>query len=107
MKDLHEISLRSRQAYYDLSVASAELRNQAILTLADVLNARFGEIWEANQKDYAAAEKDQLPPPLLHRLIFDEKKLAQTVAGLKSLSALPDPLGKTTYSKEKIARDGS
>lgn len=100
MKDLHEISLHSRQAYYDLSVASSELRNRAILILADLLNERFGEISEANRKDCAAAEKDQLPAPLLHRLVFDEKKLTQTVAGLKSLAALPDPLGKTTYSEE-------
>lgn len=100
MKDLHEIALHSRNSYYDLSVASLQLRNQAILCLADLLRDRFPEIRSANLEDYAAAEADHLSSPLLHRLVFDEKKLEQTVEGLNSLAALPDPLGKTTYAEE-------
>ena len=100
MKDLHEISLRSREAYYDLSVAPAERRNQAILLLADLLENHFGRIREANLSDCSAAEQERLSAPLLHRLVFDEKKLAQTTDGLKRLAALPDPLGKTTYAEE-------
>ena len=100
MKDLHEIALQSRNAYYDLSVSSVDLRNSAILCLADLLRDRFPDIRKANLEDYAAAEADHLSSPLLHRLVFDKKKLDQTAEGLKSLAALPDPLGKTTYSEE-------
>ena len=100
MKDLHEISLRSRQAYYILSVSPEEQRNQAILNLSRLLKERFPEISARNREDYAAAEAEHLPSPLLHRLVFDEKKLSQTCDGLQSLSVLPDPVGKTTYSEE-------
>ena len=100
MKDLHDIALHSRESYYDLSVASFDLRNKAILSLAGILHDRFPDIRNANLEDYAVAEANHLSSPLLHRLVFDEKKLSQTVDGLKSLATLPDPLGKTTYAEE-------
>ena len=100
MKDLHEISLRAREAFYDLSVSSPEVRNQAIRTLSGLLKERFGEIRKANEEDVDAAEKEQLAAPLLHRLLFDEKKMIQTADGLDALAGLPDPLGNTTYSAE-------
>ncbi len=98
--DLHEMSLHSRKAFFDLSTSSAEQRNQAILNLSSLLNERSGEILSANQEDIRAAEENHLSAPLLHRLIFDKKKMDQTSEGLYSLAALPDPLGKTTYSME-------
>ena len=100
VKDLHELSLRAKKAFYDLSVAPADQRNQAILFLSELLNARFSEISAANGEDLRIAADDHLPQPLLHRLVFGEAKLSQTSDGLKSLAALPDPLGQTTYSME-------
>ena len=100
MKDLHELSLRSRDAFFDLSVSSPEQRNQAIRRLSCILRERFPAIRNENILDYKAAEKENLPSPMLHRLVFDEKKLSQTVDGLEALASLPDPLGKTTYAME-------
>lgn len=89
VKDLHELSLRAKKAFYDLSVAPADQRNQAILFLSELLNARFSEISAANGEDLRIASDDHLPQPLLHRLVFGEAKLSQTSDGLKSLAALP------------------
>ena len=100
MKDLHELSLHARKSFYDLSASPVDQRNRAILSLAEILNARFSEISEANLEDCRNAESEDLASPLLHRLLFDEKKLSQTVDGLKALAALEDPLGNTTYSME-------
>ena len=103
MLDLHEMSLRAREASYDLSVSSPEQRNRAILNLSGILKSRFEEIRNANRSDYTAAETENLSRPLLHRLIFDEKKLQQTTDGLTALAQLPDPLGATTYAMEITA----
>ena len=100
MKDLHELSLRARNAFYDLSAATAEQRNRAILFLSGLLKDRFSEISAANNEDLRAAEDNHLSSPLLHRLVFGEAKLSQTSDGLRSLASLPDPLGQTTYSME-------
>lgn len=100
MKDLHDLSLLSRKAFYDLSAAPVKQRNQAILYLADLLRNHFEEIRDANHEDCRIAEEEKLAPPLVHRLVFDEAKLAQTSDGLRALAALPDPLCGTTYSME-------
>ena len=88
MLDLHEMSLRAREASYDLSVSSPEQRNRAILNLSGILKSRFEEIRNANRSDCTAAETENLSRPLLHRLIFDEKKLQQTTDGLTALAII-------------------
>lgn len=100
MKDLHDISLRSRTAFYDLSVSAAEKRNWTIHTLSRILRERFSEIEDANRQDLHDSEIEHLSAPLLHRLLFDRAKLLQVTDGLDSLCSLPDPLGKTSYAEE-------
>ena len=94
------MALRSRKSSFDLSVTSLEQRNQAILILSRLINERFPDIEAANNEDLQEAETARLSSPLLHRLVFDEIKMKQTAEGLRSLAALPDPLGNTTYAME-------
>ncbi len=98
MKDLHEISARAREAYYQLSVSDTETRNRVMLQLVSVLQKEFPRIKAANEEDISCARSEGLAQPLLHRLKFNEDKLAQVCSGLEALAALPDPIGKTTLS---------
>ena len=100
MKDLHDIAFRARNAFYDISVSSSEKRNQALISLACLLENNKNRIFEANQSDITAAEQENLSAPLLHRLLFGEEKLNQVILGLKALSDLPDPIGVTQTSTE-------
>ncbi len=94
------MSSRARAAFTDLSVAPLSLRNDALLRLADLLQSRRDEIFSANREDLARAEAEGLAAPLLHRLMFADEKLSQVCGGLKSLAALPDPIGRTTLATE-------
>ena len=89
LNDLHDMSLRARNAYYDLSVSDLQSRNRVLLTLSEILKEKAEEIFAQNQLDLADAEKSGLPAPLLHRLKFGRDKLAQVTAGLDALSTLP------------------
>ena len=100
MKDLHEMASRARNAFYTLSVASPDLRNAALLRLADLLVSEKETIFAANSADLQAAADGSLSAPLLHRLAFGEEKLNQVVLGLRATSALPDPLNRTLYANE-------
>ena len=100
MKDLHEMALQARNAFYDLSVSDPEQRNGALEAMAAQLLSDKEQIFSENQVDLSQAEALQLPGPLLHRLKFDQAKLDQVVSGLRALKSLPDPLGKTTYAEE-------
>ena len=100
MKDLHEMSSCARRSFYDLSVASCEKRNQALLRMAELLQERAADIFAVNSDDIARAEAESLSAPLLHRLRFGDEKLRQVCDGLQSLSLLPDPIGRTTLATE-------
>ena len=100
MNDLHQISRNAREAFYRISVSGLETRNKALSALADLLVENKEAVFEANRKDLAAAEAEQLAAPLLHRLTFGEDKLSQVVSGLKALTGLPDPLNQTQKATE-------
>ena len=100
MNDLHEMAYRAHMSFTEISVASIEKRNQALLTTADLLNANAEVIFAANAEDVSIAREDGLAAPLLHRLVFGREKLEQVCSGLKALASLPDPIGKTTYAME-------
>lgn len=93
-------ALDARQAAYRLAVLSVEERNAALKGIQESLKKHKESIFAENALDMAQAEQENLAMPLLKRLKFDEAKLADVLAGLDSLIALPDPLGKVTLARE-------
>ena len=63
LKDLHELSLRARKAFYDLSVSPLEQRNRAIIFLSELLKEHFDEICAANCEDQRVASEEKLSSP--------------------------------------------
>ena len=90
----------ARQASYQLSSLKAEVRNAALLKAAEALENNREAIFQANREDLRLAGEEGLSAPLLARLAFPERKLRDVTDGLRSLSRLPDPLGKTLLSRE-------
>ncbi len=81
-----------------LAATSTELKNKALLAIADALLEKKDLIIEANKQDLERSEKEDLAAPLLKRLKFDEAKIEDVVSGIKSLVGLKDPVGETTMS---------
>ena len=100
MKDLHAMSSEARRAFYVLSVSDHERRNLALLRLSELLSLHSEDIFTANKADLCQAEAEGLPSPLLHRLKFGDEKMRQVCDGLRSLAALPDPIGRITLATE-------
>ena len=100
MKDLHEIASRARSAFYSVSVSAEEVRNAALISLARLLEEHKEQVYAANAADLDAAKAEDLPAPLLHRLLFGDEKLAQVVRGLNDLAGLQDPINRTVCATE-------
>ena len=100
MKDLHMMAQQARAAAWELAASGLEARNRALTEMARELEARRENIFAANEADLADARSSQLAAPLLGRLKFGEEKLRQVLDGLRSLTSLPDPIGRTTLSRE-------
>ena len=90
-----ETCKKAKAASYRVAVLPAETKNAALIAMADAIQNRAAAILRANAADVADALKAKLAPPLIDRLRLTEKKLAQTVQGVRDVAALPDPVGET------------
>jgi len=83
-----------------LATLSVKIRNEALARISDALIAREKDIVAENEKDLAAAETLGLPDPIVKRLAFNEKKLADSVLGLREMIGLVDPVGRVLLRRE-------
>lgn len=98
--DTHTAAQDAKGASIKLAAASGELKNTALQAVADALLSNKDAILAANRKDLDAAENDCLAAPLLKRLKFDEKKIADVVTGIQSLITLKNPVGTQLSATE-------
>lgn len=83
-----------------LAETPAETRRAALEAIAETLEQHRSEIRDANGEDLGRAEREGLAAPLLKRLKFDDAKMDAVLDGMRSLIALPDPLGRTLAATE-------
>jgi len=100
MSNILEMARAAKSASVGMAVVSTEVKNSALLAIADILQSHQEEILAANARDMAAAETDGLAGPILKRLRFDTAKLAGVIDGLRSLVNLPDPVGRQLSATE-------
>ncbi|MHC4172204.1 MAG: glutamate-5-semialdehyde dehydrogenase [Planctomycetota bacterium] len=95
-----EIAAAAKSASIRLAAVKTDVKDGSLARIAKALKQHSTKIVSANKEDLAAAEKDNLPAPLLKRLKFDEGKIADVCAGIDSLIKLDDPVGKTITATE-------
>ena len=100
MTDFEQRAYEAKQASFATAVLDTHTKDQALLRIADALQENQEAIFAENRKDMDEAVKTDLPMPLQKRLLFDEKKLKDVVEGLKSLTRLDDPVGRTLLKTE-------
>ncbi len=98
--DIRQITRRAKTASIQLAGVDGAAKNKALAETARALRARATDIVAANQADLAQAEKENLAPPLLKRLRFDDNKIKEACEGVESLIGLPDPAGRTLSALE-------
>ena len=93
-----ELAQQAKAASIPLSDTTLDVRNRALVAIADALKLHAEEITAANQRDMDAS--DGLDDALKKRLVFNDKKLADVIAGLQALAELPDPIGRVITKTE-------
>jgi glutamate-5-semialdehyde dehydrogenase len=84
---------RAREAARVLRTLPTDTKDAALAAMADALLERADEILAANAADVEAGAADGMPESLLDRLRLDRPRLAGVAGALRSLIALPDPVG--------------
>ncbi len=89
-----ELGRRAREASRRVALASTDEKNLALLTAAELLVERTGELLDANAKDVAAAEADGTAASAIDRLRLTEARIEGMAGGLRQVAGLPDPVGE-------------
>ena len=90
----NEIIMNTRGVRHTLLTISTADKNKALLAMADALLANEDAILVANQEDMNAA-KGRIPDSMLDRLLLTHDRLCAMADGIRAVSKLPDPVGKT------------
>jgi glutamate-5-semialdehyde dehydrogenase len=86
-------ALRARAAARVLRTLPTDVKDGALAAMADALVDRVDEILAANALDVEAARADGTPESIIDRLRLDAGRVAGVADALRTLIALPDPVG--------------
>ena len=90
-----EVCAQAKAASRELAALDTATKNAALEAMADALEQRSHEILEANARDMEAGEDAGLQSGLLDRLKLTEERLAGIAGDVRTIAALPDPVGET------------
>lgn len=91
---LREQAQRTKAAARSLAKCSSEVKNRALLAMAERLERETASLLTENVKDLEAGKEKGLAGPLLERLTLTPKRITEMAAGLREVAALPDPVGE-------------
>ena len=84
----------ARAAAPALARTPSDVKDRALLGVADALEAGAERIIEANARDLEAGRESGLSASLMDRLLLDERRIAGVADGVRAVAALPDPVGQ-------------
>jgi glutamate-5-semialdehyde dehydrogenase len=93
-QQVRAVASRAREAAVDLAVASRAAKDDALHAMADALVAATDDVLAANSRDVDAGRGAGLDEALVDRLLLDDARVAAMADGLRSVAALPDPVGE-------------
>ena len=90
---------RTRFAASSLAMASGDLRNEVLASLAELIRENTAEILTENQQDVDQMASDH---PMRDRLLLTHERLVALAESVLSVMQLPDPAGQV-LSKKKLS----
>jgi glutamate-5-semialdehyde dehydrogenase len=94
VKELEEKGKAAKAAARKLAFLPTEVKNKALLNIADALIDKLNEILEANKIDYEKAKASGMSEVMLDRLMLSPSRLDGIAQDTRTVAALPDPVGE-------------
>ncbi|EAX48092.1 gamma-glutamyl phosphate reductase [Thermosinus carboxydivorans Nor1] len=92
--ELEEKGSRAKQAARKLATLPTNIKNQALLNMADALEEHQETLLAANARDMENGRAKGLSSSLLDRLLLNGSRIKAMADGLRQIAALPDPVGE-------------
>ncbi|MDO8636025.1 MAG: glutamate-5-semialdehyde dehydrogenase, partial [Dehalococcoidia bacterium] len=84
----------AKAAARKMAFLSSEIKNRALLNIAEALTSHETSILTANKKDYEEGLASGMSEALLDRLLLNHNRLQGMANDIKAVVALPDPVGE-------------
>jgi glutamate-5-semialdehyde dehydrogenase len=95
-EEMRQMGVVAKEASLKLAGVSTRVKDEALRAMARSLDERSAMILGVNNEDMEAARKNGLSGALLDRLLLTTDRISKMAEGLRSLIALPDPVGEVT-----------
>jgi glutamate-5-semialdehyde dehydrogenase len=89
-----EQARKAKAAARRLATVGMNVKNTALLAMADALVAQAPALKDANAADVAAGRERGLTDALIDRLTLNDKRIQAMADGLREIAALQDPIGQ-------------
>lgn len=94
---VQDLATRARKAQRALDTMTTHQKNTVLAAVCDALDAQAERIEQANALDMQAARAEGMSEGLLDRLLFNAQRVHASVEGLRTVIALPDPVGEVVH----------
>ena len=92
---------KARQAEKFLNTVSQNLKNDALLSIADALVKNTEFILSENKKDVENAQANGISKAMCDRLALTEERIKGIADGVKKVADLPDPIGGADFMTKR------
>ncbi len=93
---LLNIAKSARLASHIMATIPTDMKNRALLRMAEGLLEKKSYLLEENRKDVSEANKKNLSKAFIDRLTLNESRIKAMADGLREVASLPDPVGEIT-----------
>jgi glutamate-5-semialdehyde dehydrogenase len=84
----------AKEAAREVARLTGQVKDRALLNIADRLKSRQKEVLQANEKDHEAGRRNGLSEALLDRLLLTPERLEGLAGDVRNVVMLPDPVGE-------------
>ena len=92
--EMMAVGAAARDAARAMREAGSDAKTRALTIGAAAIRARAAEILAANKGDIQAAKAAGMSASLLDRLMLNDARIEAMAAGIETVAALPDPVGR-------------
>lgn len=104
MENFIQIAENAKNASLQIADISTELKNNALLKIADAIEKNQDLIFYENKEDLSQAQKlvdsGELSKSTFNRLKLDENKMRDMIKGIRDIAKLSDPVNKKLFARE-------
>lgn len=102
--NFEQIAKDAKEASLKIADLSTKVKNQALLKIADAVEASKEKIFEANREDLKSAEElvksGEITKSTFNRLKLDENKMRDMLQGIRDIASLEDPINQKLLVRE-------